>query len=81
MTKNEIFPHQDRDVERVVVHEKFHGGALYNDFALLFLTEAVEYADNVDIVCLAETGMVFDGSRCVASGWGKDVFGKIRHNM
>lgn len=75
-TKNEIYPHQDRDVEKVIVHEKFHSGALYNDYAILILKTPVEYAENVDIVCLPETGTNFDESRCFASGWGKDIFGK-----
>ncbi|XP_071559990.1 phenoloxidase-activating factor 2 isoform X1 [Temnothorax nylanderi] len=75
-TKNEIYPHQDRDVERVVVHEGFHSGALYNDYAILILKTPIEYAENVDIVCLPEINANFDGSRCFASGWGKDVFGK-----
>ncbi|XP_023290776.1 serine protease 42 isoform X2 [Orussus abietinus] len=78
-TKNEIFPHQDRDVERIIVHEKFHSGALFNDVALLILSQPVELAENVDVVCLPDTGAVFDGSRCYASGWGKDVFGKEGH--
>lgn len=76
MTKSEVFTHQDREVQTVVVHEKFHSGALFNDYALLILKEPVEYADNVDIVCLPETDAIFDGARCFASGWGKDVFGK-----
>ncbi|XP_014488938.1 PREDICTED: serine protease 42-like isoform X3 [Dinoponera quadriceps] len=76
MTRSEIFPHQDRDVEKVVVHEKFHSGALFNDYAILILKEPVEFKENVDIVCLPETNAIFDGSRCFASGWGKDVFGK-----
>lgn len=75
-TKNEIFPHQDRDVQKVIVHENYHSGALYNDYAILILKEPVEYADNVDIVCLPEANTIFDNSRCFASGWGKDVFGK-----
>lgn len=74
-TKNEIYPHQDRDVEKVVVHESYHSGALYNDYAILILKSPVEYAENVDIVCLPEANTNFDGSRCFASGWGKDVFG------
>jgi len=74
-TKNEIYPHQDRDVEKVVVHERFHSGALYNDYAILILKTPVEYAENVDIICLAEINANFDGSRCFASGWGKDIFG------
>ncbi|TGZ50046.1 Serine proteinase stubble [Temnothorax longispinosus] len=71
-TKNEIYPHQDRDVERVVAHEGFHSGALYNDYAILILKTPIEYAENVDIVCLPEINANFDGSRCFASGWGKD---------
>ncbi|NP_001155060.1 serine protease homolog 21 precursor [Nasonia vitripennis] len=78
-TKNEIFPHQDRQVQHVIVHEKFHSGALYNDFGLLILSEPVEIIDNVDIVCLPEANEVFDYSRCFASGWGKDIFGKEGH--
>ncbi|KAH0950194.1 hypothetical protein HN011_004072 [Eciton burchellii] len=75
-TKDEIYPHQDRDVERVIVHENFHSGALYNDYAILILKNPIEYAENVDIVCLPEMNANFDGSRCFATGWGKDVFGK-----
>ncbi|XP_046625131.1 phenoloxidase-activating factor 2-like isoform X1 [Neodiprion virginianus] len=78
-TKNEIFPHQDRQVSIVVVHEKFHSGALYNDVALLILSEPVDIAENVDLVCLPQTNEIFDGSRCYASGWGKDIFGKEGH--
>ncbi|XP_035724182.1 phenoloxidase-activating factor 2-like isoform X2 [Vespa mandarinia] len=78
-TKNEIYAHQDRNIEAIVVHEKFHSGALYNDTAILILSEPVELAENVDVVCLPDQGAVFDGSRCFASGWGKDIFGKEGH--
>ncbi|XP_011299038.1 serine protease 52 [Fopius arisanus] len=73
-TKSEIYPHQDRDVANYVVHENFHAGALRNDYALLFLSRPLDIAQNVDVVCLPEVNDVFDGSRCFASGWGKDVF-------
>lgn len=75
-TKTEILPHQDRDVEAIVVHEHFHSGSLYNDVALLFLSRPVDAAENIDIICLPEYNENFDGSRCLASGWGKDMFGK-----
>jgi kallikrein len=74
-TKNEILPHQDRQVHSVIVHEKFHSGALYNDFALLILAQAVDIVDNVDLICIPDVGTIFDYSRCFASGWGKDIFG------
>ncbi|XP_066991667.1 phenoloxidase-activating factor 2 [Anabrus simplex] len=75
-TKNEVLPHQDRNVINVFIHPDYHSGALYNDVALLLLDKPVALADNVDVVCLPEQDQVFDHSRCFASGWGKDVFGK-----
>ena len=75
-TNYEIFPHQDRGVRSVIVHEKYDAGAQFFDVAILILSEPVDYAENVDVVCLSEQNAVYDGSRCFASGWGKDKFGK-----
>jgi hypothetical protein len=75
-TKNELYPHQDRGVAHVVIHPEYYAGALYNDVALLKLQAPIDPADNVDVVCLPEQGQIFDHSRCFASGWGKNVFGK-----
>lgn len=68
-TKDEIFPHQDRQVRDYVIHPEYYRGGLYNDVALLFLTEPVEIAENVNTVCLPVSGDIFDGKRCFASGW------------
>ncbi|XP_076177067.1 phenoloxidase-activating factor 2 isoform X2 [Ptiloglossa arizonensis] len=78
-TKNEIFPHQDRNVQKVIIHNQYSAGPLYNDVAILILAEPVDFAENVDIVCLPERDIIFDASRCFASGWGKDIFGKEGH--
>lgn len=75
-TKDEIFPHQDRTVVEYVIHEQYYKGGLFNDIALLFLSEPVNLAENVNTVCLPPPNQVFDYSRCFASGWGKDLFGK-----
>lgn len=75
-TRSEPLPHQNRDVSRIIIHPNFKSGNLHNDFAILILSKAVEYAENVDIVCLPDKYDVFDNARCAASGWGKDVFGK-----
>ncbi|KAK0080043.1 hypothetical protein PV325_000497 [Microctonus aethiopoides] len=75
-TKREPFPHQDREVSRIFIHENFHPGALRNDYALLILTQPLELAENIDVVCLPEANEVFDGAQCFASGWGKNVFGQ-----
>jgi len=75
-TKKELYEHQDRDVKSVKIHEQFYAGALHNDVALLFLTEPVTIAENVNVICMPPHNMVVDNTRCFASGWGKDVFGK-----
>lgn len=76
-TSEEPLPHQDRSVYEVVIHENFYKGGLFNDVALLFLSEAVDMSyDNVGIICLPPQDSNFDYSRCSASGWGKDTFGR-----
>lgn len=75
-TKSEILPHQDRQVVSIIKHKDFYSGALYNDVALLFLDSPVKMAENVNVACLPKANAKFDNSRCVATGWGKDVFGK-----
>lgn len=72
----ELFPHQDAVVESITVHPNYYAGALYNDVALLFLASPVKLAENIDVVCLPGQNENFDYSRCLTSGWGKDVFGK-----
>lgn len=74
--KSEVFGHQDREVETVIVHPHFHAGALFNDVALLILKSPVELQENVDLVCLPPVNTVVDQKACFASGWGRDVFGK-----
>ncbi|EAT46191.1 AAEL002595-PA [Aedes aegypti] len=75
-TRNELYPHHDRRVREVIIHERFNKGSLFNDIALLILDEPFEFAENVQPVCLPPRNHNFDHSRCFASGWGKNVFGK-----
>jgi plasma kallikrein len=75
-TKNELFPHTDHDVQDLIVHKDYYKGGLHNDIALLFLKDQVKFEQHVNTVCLPPQDAVFDQSRCFASGWGKDVFGK-----
>lgn len=74
-SRDEILPHQGRQVRNYVIHPQFYRGGLYNDVALLFLEQPVEIAGNVNTICLPEQGEIFDNSRCFATGWGKDKFG------
>ncbi|CAH0730203.1 unnamed protein product, partial [Brenthis ino] len=76
-TEKEVYPYQDRNVKEVVVHKDFNGGNLFYDIALLFLESPMTLAPNVGVVCLPPQGLrAKAGSKCFASGWGKDKFGK-----
>lgn len=75
-TKDEIFPHQDRDVAEYIIHEHYYKGGLFNDIALLFLSKPVELAENVNTACMPPYDFTFDRSKCFVSGWGKDLFGR-----
>lgn len=67
-TLNEPFPHQDRAVADVLIHEHYTRGSHFNDVALLFLDKPVELAENVNTICLPPQDYDFDHQRC---------FGKI----
>ncbi|CAH4034480.1 unnamed protein product [Pieris brassicae] len=72
-TTKEIYPYQDRDVSEILIHKDFNKRNLFYDIALLFLASSMEYALNVGIVCLPPPGQrTLAGTRCLASGWGKD---------
>lgn len=58
-----------------IVHEQYYPAALFNDVALLFLAQPLDLGPEADVVCLPRPDQVFDGSRCFATGWGKDQFG------
>ncbi|XP_059056437.1 phenoloxidase-activating factor 2 [Achroia grisella] len=76
-TTKEIYPYQDRNVSHIEIHKDFNKGNLFYDIALLFLSEPMELTPNVGVVCLPPPRERIDaGTRCLASGWGKDKFGK-----
>jgi len=76
-TKNELYPSQDRKVRHVIIHEQFNNNTLVNDPGLLILENPVDMSyESVGLICLPEENEIMDGRDCVASGWGKDQFGK-----
>lgn len=74
--ETEIFPNKEVEVETVIIHPDYQKHILFNDIALLILKEAVELAENIDVVCLPSEGSVSTSKNCYTSGWGKDSFGK-----
>lgn len=75
-TRDEFFPHQDRYISEIIIHENYYKGGLFNDIALVILEEPVTLNEIVGTVCLPPQDYNFDGNRCLASGWGKDLWGK-----
>ncbi|XP_077290846.1 phenoloxidase-activating factor 2-like isoform X2 [Arctopsyche grandis] len=75
-TDNEILPHQDRDVEKIIIHPQYYADAVYNDVALLILKSPVDDAENIGYVCLPPARIDPPDSRCFATGWGRDNFGQ-----
>lgn len=70
-TIDEPFPHQDRGVAEVLIHENYRRGSHFNDIALLILDKPVDLAENVNTACLPPHDFVFEHQRCYATGWGK----------
>lgn len=75
-TENELLPSQDGQVLKIIKHEQYYGGALYNDVALIIVNQPFLLRENVGTLCLPSQNYVFSKERCHASGWGKNVFGK-----
>lgn len=62
-TRDELFPHQDRSVKEIIIHENYYKGGLFNDVALLLLNEPVELSEIINTACLPPQDFNFDGSR------------------
>ncbi|VVC27188.1 Peptidase S1, PA clan,Serine proteases, trypsin family, histidine active site,Serine proteases, trypsin [Cinara cedri] len=74
----ELSPHQDRKVLRIVKHEKFSKGSGYNDIGLIFLTEPFILQPHISTVCLPPQDFKFresDEEHCKVSGWGSNIDG------
>lgn len=62
-THDELFAHQDRIVDEIIIHENYYKGGLFNDIALLILKEPVDLSETVNTVCLPPQDYNFDGNR------------------
>lgn len=72
--------HQDRDVAFISVHPGFAKN-LTNNVALLHMAEDFILSAHVDVICLPnlqDLQRSYGWDKCIATGWGKDRFGKAR---
>ncbi|XP_058125813.1 phenoloxidase-activating factor 2-like [Anopheles ziemanni] len=74
-TRDEIYPHQDRQVHETVIHSGFNKTTQANNVALLFLEKPAELMETVDTICLPPMDQHIGTPRCFASGYGMDVAG------
>lgn len=71
---DEIYPHVERKVDGVIVHQNFTRSNLRNNLALLLLTEAFTMTATIRTICLPSLNQNFEDAVCVTSGWGKPKF-------
>jgi len=74
-TTNEPIPNQNINVARVLFHPEWDRSTLVNDVALLILQKDATLGPTVRPICMPSKFDKFDGSNCIVTGWGKDVFG------
>jgi plasma kallikrein len=79
-TENEIFPHSDHKVSRVIVHPDFGQANLFNDVALMILETPAKLSAHINTICLPPQNHKSNKETCFVSGWGKDKFGRYELN-
>ncbi|XP_015439741.1 PREDICTED: proclotting enzyme-like [Dufourea novaeangliae] len=62
--------HIERRVKRVVRHRGFNLRTLYNDVALLTLSEPVPFTEQVRPICLPSGSQLYSGKTATVIGWG-----------
>ncbi|KAK7020158.1 hypothetical protein SK128_022304 [Halocaridina rubra] len=72
---DEPLPYIDVDIASITIHPQFNKHNLHNDVALIELVTPVQLQYHINTVCLPPPGYLpAPGTRCFASGWGKDAF-------
>jgi kallikrein len=74
-TQKERLPYQERNVAQIITHEQFQDGILHNDVALLVLDKPFKKAAHIGTICLPEQNELINSQNCLATGWGKNLFG------
>ena len=75
-TTRELLPFVESNVASIVVHGHLNRTTGSYNIALLFLETPIKNDFHINTICLPQSGMNFDGARCLVTGWGKDKFGE-----
>ncbi|XP_054706614.1 uncharacterized protein LOC129216425 [Uloborus diversus] len=73
-TSSADFPHEDYAVSQIIIHPEYKPRKFYNDIAILKLEKPVEFKPHIDTACLPKSTDIFEGQKCIVTGWGKDAF-------
>ncbi|XP_032526227.2 phenoloxidase-activating factor 2-like isoform X1 [Danaus plexippus] len=70
----EIFPHQERNVKKIIIHPDYYRPSLYNDMGLLLLEEPFELllAPHIGLACVGNS-LPAPGTVCYGMGWGRKI--------
>lgn len=71
---HEPLKYSDYPVSGIVMHPDFNNNNLHNDIAILTLSTPIEFNYHVNSICVPDGTQSFSGTRCFATGWGKDSF-------
>ncbi|XP_044761124.1 phenoloxidase-activating factor 2-like isoform X2 [Coccinella septempunctata] len=74
-TTKERIPFQERLAIKTITHEKYGDGAI-NDIGIVVLNEPFTKVKSIGLVCLPKANQKVDSQHCIASGWGKNNFGR-----
>lgn len=80
-TLNEILPHQDRPVKKIIVNPNYYAALQINNVALLILETPFNPAGNVKLICLPPQGTTFIDDNCFVTGWGKSKFDSLEYQV
>lgn len=75
--EDEAFPHEDRTIKTVVVHERFQKFGLHNDIALIVLSTPYQLSPHIGKLCIPDKKELVKNP-CIATGWGMRGDGELQ---
>jgi trypsin len=58
------------DVQAIIIHEEYDDWNLYNDIALVKVSQPIEFNEDIQPICAPDPDNSYAHTRTVASGWG-----------
>ncbi|XP_013176246.1 PREDICTED: uncharacterized protein LOC106124294 isoform X3 [Papilio xuthus] len=88
---DEPLPFQIVQVKTIIFHPGYRSGSLQDDVAILYLSENLRLANNIQPICMPDSSDSINafyngGGQCIVTGWGKIVLqahlaGSIMHSV